>query len=443
MNITKSEIALLLRGPPSRDEATPHPGSQPRTGRTEPLRGELESGPRGASDGRHGGRLSCGDAQRHDRESRDADDDRGDGAGSDGAGRLTVEHGNSPSEGRERPRRTGRREARSRPRHAEAEQQASVFLRSRVHDREHVRVAGRFATERVLARREVHERMKEEHALRNRRHAPEPEVRPLDVRQLVTERHALLPLRQRVERAGGQEDQRLENAGDERCADVVRDTDARRAPEPETRREFGRHDLCRGWRRRRPCDEPGHPPPSACAGDRGGDNPQHPRDDQCGGPLAADGLAADGLAADGLAADGLAGDRSARRARGPGRFARAAGVRRSRGFFHDAELPGGRPRLLSRCGGGQNRDVNGRRPDEREDELGGDAPPQGRARRRGEPRHEPAECPDGSDENRALEGRPNKDLQHHRSFPLPAFSLATMSSSSRSSASETWPASER
>ena len=165
---------------------------------------------------------------RHQRRYGKSDSDDGDDARPRRAWRDVLQHEHPPLQIHKRPRGACRGETGLRLRHAKLQQQAAVFLGRRgkgSHDRG---IARRLARDRIFARREVHERMKEEDALGECWHAPEPQVRPFDVRQLVAERHLLLRLCQAREAGRRQQDDWPGQAGDERRLDAGRHAHVRR-----------------------------------------------------------------------------------------------------------------------------------------------------------------------------------------------------------------------
>ena len=91
----------------------------------------------------------------------------------------------------------------------------------------------------------------------------------------------------------------------------------------------------------------------------------------------------------------------------------------------------------------QHAQLHWRHPHEREQELGRRTPPQRGARRRRQARQPPDRGPHERSDDCALQRRTGEDCEHHRAFLLSAFSRATSSSSSRSSASDTSVDSER
>ena len=195
------------------------------------------------------------EAERHEREDGGADGGGGDRSRSGSTGRELLEHRDPPLQMQERPGRAGGG-ARLGPRHAEREQETTVFTRRGVERLDHGGVARRFARQRVLARNEMRERMKEEQPLGERRHAPEPEIRALDVRQLVADGHLLLARGQRREPLRRQYDHRPPQAGDERRLHRVRDPHLGGALQPEPRSERAGAPLhlggCHGGTRKQP-----------------------------------------------------------------------------------------------------------------------------------------------------------------------------------------------
>ena len=156
-------------------------------------RGALQHG-RGLS-GRRGGNGPRHEAQRYQREHRDGDGGDGNSARPGRARRQLLQHGNPPLQMHERPGGVGRRTS-LRARHAERQEQASVLARRGVERFDHGRVTRRFSRHRILARHEVRQGVKEEQPLGKRRHASEPQVGALQVRELVAERHLALPIAQ-------------------------------------------------------------------------------------------------------------------------------------------------------------------------------------------------------------------------------------------------------
>ncbi len=126
-----------------------------------------------------------------------------------------LEHDDPPFESAKGPRGARRRQCRGAGGDAEIEQQASVRLRCRSKCRQDGGVAGNLAPEHVLTRRQARERMEEEETFRCGRDDAEPEIAALDVRELVTERHALLVVAHRREPRRNH-DHRVTNAGGER-----------------------------------------------------------------------------------------------------------------------------------------------------------------------------------------------------------------------------------
>ena len=166
---------------------------------------------------------------RHQRRDGKSDNGDGDNARPRRPWRNILQHEHPPLQIHKRPRGARRGKTGLRLRDAERQQQAAVLLRRRgegSHDRG---IARRLARDRIFARREMHERVKEEDAFGERRHAPEPQVRPLDVRQLVAERHLLLRLGQTRE-ASRQAAGRPAGSGRRRAASRCAKTCAPPAP---------------------------------------------------------------------------------------------------------------------------------------------------------------------------------------------------------------------
>ncbi len=287
--------------------------------------------------------------------------------------------------------------------------------------------------------------MEEEQPFGQRRHAAEPQIGALQVCELVAQHHLLLPLAQRREAPRRQEDHRPPQPGDERRLDAIGDAYVGHAFQADPGGQIGgpAHGVLAGGARGA---QDGLRLVPAADGDE-------PDEDQAGAPhqrrehaplaQAAD----DRRQAEAGAIAKKAGDEPRHDARTDavsdardelgsdvGRrceivrvHGRGAGNRRRR-------------RRLRRQHGNQNR----RRPGQGQDELGGGAPPEEGACRRGE-RQRTGQNPHRGDHegavNRCAQERPRHD--DHRSFPRSACSRATISSSSCSSSSVSRPASER
>ena len=187
----------------------------------------------------YGGRCRTGDeAQRNHRDEGQPDDTAGDDARAIRSRREILKHRNSPLEMLERSGGACRR-ARLRPGHAQREQQAAVLARCRVERLDHGGIAGGFTRERVLARRELDEWMEEEQPLGERGHAAQPQVGTLQMRELVAQRHLLLPIGQRAEAIRGKHHDGADQAGDERRLDLTRHAYVRHAPQAQTLAQVG------------------------------------------------------------------------------------------------------------------------------------------------------------------------------------------------------------
>lgn len=264
--------------------------------------------------------------------------------------------------------------------------------------------------------------MEEEQPFRERRYPAQPEIPALDVSELVTDRHALMPIRQRRESARGQQDYGRQHAGDERRLHILGDPQRGDGPNAQAGGQLGCDIFEVGRCRRRAHDRDARPAPAPDRDRAGQRNSQQPRRQHRDLPRA--GSRCGDWAGRGVRIDARH-RRTTTRTRNPDDVASGGdgGCDRRRGRRQDAE----RQR---------------RQPDERDDELGGDAPPQQGAcgsRQPRQPRHRPDDCRD----DRAVDRCAQENGQHQRSFRLSAFNLATRSSSSRSSASETCPASAR
>ena len=259
--------------------------------------------------------------------------------------------------------------------------------------------------------------MEEEQPLGQRGHAPEPEVGPLDVDELVAERHLLLIHGQRAEATRRHQHHRTEQTGDHRRLDVLGPVNARDAPKADATRKPAGHRLDRVRGEDGPGDHVACLPPSAEREPGGDSKPeapgaQQPRRQPVGRRHGDRGFI-------GLDASGVRRWLCDARRRGDDRDAGTNGCRSQHGQRHR------------------------RRPECRDEKLGGRTPPEQRPRRRRQPRDRAAERPDDRHEQGAVDRGAGEVRQHQRSFRWPAPSLVTMASSSRSSASETRPGSER
>ena len=147
------------------------------------------------------------------------------------------------------------------------------------------RVTGRFPAEQVLARRQPHERMKEEETLGGRRHQPQPEIGTLDVRQLVAQRHPLLVFGERRGAVPGQKDARPQDADDQRRGRLAGNVHRGRAAKADGSGELGgrRGSLLR--RRAGTPDDTPRPRQPAQIDDRARDEAGTPEHEQDGRPV--------------------------------------------------------------------------------------------------------------------------------------------------------------
>ena len=136
---------------------------------------------------------------RHHRGNSEPDDGDCQDARTSRSRRLILKHGDPPLEIRKRPGGAGGRQTGSRPGDAERQEKPAIVLRRDVQRVHHRRIARRLPRQRVFARGKPDEGMKEEQPLGECRNAAEPEIRALDVRQLVADRHLLLTVGQRFE----------------------------------------------------------------------------------------------------------------------------------------------------------------------------------------------------------------------------------------------------